>query len=85
MSKYYPKEDSSQLDSDDDQDMECDDEETEENDDNTCEEDFEDDISTEEEAEEIGMEFLINPDAKSDEKPLIEVSFNSFVCLFLCL
>ena len=82
INTFYNKEEGSQLDSDDDEDMECDDEETEEN---TCEEDEEfdeEDLSTEEETGEIGMEFLINPDANSDVKPLVEVSFSTFFNIF---
>ena len=82
MAKIYANEDESTLDSDDDE--EEDDEETEDNDDNTCEEDFEEDMSTEEEEPgEIGMEYLINPDASPDvDKPLVEVSLLELTFLY---
>ncbi|CAG2161571.1 unnamed protein product [Oppiella nova] len=73
LAKMYGSADKSELDSDDD--MECDDEESEVGDNTTeCEEEMSDeDMSTEEEAGEIGMEFLINPDAnEAINKPLIE-------------
>ena len=80
IEKMYGNVDKEQLDSDDDEEEEDDDNETIETEDNTCEEDedFEDNISTEEENEEIGMEFLINPEANAQlDKSLIEVSLTS--------
>ncbi|XP_054168303.1 helicase domino-like isoform X2 [Oppia nitens] len=74
ISKYSSIDAKQELDSDDDEDdMECEDE-TEEDDNTEADEEYCNENTTDdEEAGEIGMEFLINPDANhSLSKPLIE-------------